>query len=103
MREAVAGAGPDHAAGYELRLRAVPLSDNDYEDYYEGYSNSTLWPLYHDAVETPAFPSVVVDELARGDAAQPRPQTRGSPLELVEVAKGSLEGGGGDVLDLGAH
>jgi trehalose 6-phosphate synthase len=38
-----------------LRLRAVPLSDSDYEDFYEGYSNSTLWPLYHDAVETPAF------------------------------------------------
>jgi trehalose 6-phosphate synthase len=38
-----------------LRLHAVALSVNDYEDYYEGYSNSTLWPLYHDAVETPAF------------------------------------------------
>ncbi len=38
-----------------IRLRAVPLSTDDFEDYYEGYSNSTLWPLYHDAVETPAF------------------------------------------------
>jgi trehalose 6-phosphate synthase len=38
-----------------IRMRAVPLSDDDYTDYYEGYSNSTLWPLYHDAVETPAF------------------------------------------------
>ncbi len=38
-----------------IRMRAVPLSDADYEDYYEGYANSTLWPLYHDAVETPAF------------------------------------------------
>jgi trehalose 6-phosphate synthase len=38
-----------------LRLRAVPVSGQDYEEYYEGYSNSTLWPLYHDAVETPAF------------------------------------------------
>ena len=38
-----------------LRLHAVALSESDYEDYYEGYSNSTLWPLYHDAVETPAF------------------------------------------------
>ena len=38
-----------------IRMRSVPLSDDDYEDYYEGYSNSTLWPLYHDAVETPAF------------------------------------------------
>jgi trehalose 6-phosphate synthase len=38
-----------------IRMRAVPLSDSDYENYYEGYANSTLWPLYHDAVETPAF------------------------------------------------
>jgi trehalose 6-phosphate synthase len=38
-----------------IRMRAVPLSESDYENYYEGYANSTLWPLYHDAVETPAF------------------------------------------------
>jgi len=38
-----------------IRMRSVPLSDGDYEQYYEGYANSTLWPLYHDAVETPAF------------------------------------------------
>jgi trehalose 6-phosphate synthase len=38
-----------------IRMRALPLSGRDYEEYYEGYSNSTLWPLYHDAVETPEF------------------------------------------------
>ena len=38
-----------------IRMRSVPLSDDDYRSYYEGYANSTLWPLYHDAVETPAF------------------------------------------------
>ncbi|HEX6872507.1 MAG TPA: trehalose-6-phosphate synthase, partial [Micromonosporaceae bacterium] len=38
-----------------IRMRAVPLSERDYIDYYEGYANSTLWPLYHDAVEPPAF------------------------------------------------
>jgi trehalose 6-phosphate synthase len=38
-----------------IRMRSVPLSSSEYEDYYEGYSNGTLWPLYHDAVETPAF------------------------------------------------
>jgi trehalose 6-phosphate synthase len=38
-----------------IRMRSVPLSGDDYEQYYEGYSNSTLWPIYHDAVETPAF------------------------------------------------
>lgn len=38
-----------------IRMHAVPISTSDYENYYEGYANSTLWPLYHDAVETPAF------------------------------------------------
>jgi len=38
-----------------VRLRAVPLSDVDFEEYYEGFANSTLWPLYHDAVEQPVY------------------------------------------------
>jgi trehalose 6-phosphate synthase len=38
-----------------IRMRSVVLSDDDYQSYYEGYANSTLWPLYHDAVESPAF------------------------------------------------
>jgi trehalose 6-phosphate synthase len=38
-----------------IRMRSVSLSESDYGNYYEGYSNSTLWPLYHDAVEAPAF------------------------------------------------
>ncbi len=38
-----------------IRLHTVPMSEADYRQYYEGYANSTLWPLYHDAVETPAF------------------------------------------------
>jgi len=38
-----------------LRLRTVPLSDDDLRGYYEGFANSTLWPLYHDAVEQPEF------------------------------------------------
>jgi trehalose 6-phosphate synthase len=38
-----------------LRIRPVPLSDEDLRGYYEGFANSTLWPLYHDAVEQPVF------------------------------------------------
>jgi len=38
-----------------VRLRAVPLSEADFEEYYEGFANSTLWPLYHDAVEQPVY------------------------------------------------
>ena len=33
----------------------VRLSDDEVRDYYEGFSNSTLWPLYHDACQQPHF------------------------------------------------
>ncbi|MBE1466020.1 alpha,alpha-trehalose-phosphate synthase (UDP-forming) [Kibdelosporangium phytohabitans] len=38
-----------------LRLVPVTLSATDVSDYYEGFSNATLWPLYHDVVEAPVF------------------------------------------------
>ena len=38
-----------------LRLHPVSLSAEDLELYYEGQSNATIWPLYHDAVEPPMF------------------------------------------------
>lgn len=39
----------------DLRLHPVGLSSDDVERYYEGFSNGSLWPLYHDAVETPVY------------------------------------------------
>ena len=38
-----------------IELRAVPLDDAEFEQFYLGFSNATLWPLYHDAVRTPTF------------------------------------------------
>jgi trehalose 6-phosphate synthase len=38
-----------------LRLVPVPLSELDVEQYYEGFSNDTLWPLYHDVIAVPSF------------------------------------------------
>ncbi len=38
-----------------VRLRPVPLTAEDIEKHYEGFANSSLWPLYHDAVEQPVF------------------------------------------------
>ncbi|WP_083937003.1 alpha,alpha-trehalose-phosphate synthase (UDP-forming) [Longispora albida] len=38
-----------------MQLYPVPLSAEEIERYYEGFANSTLWPLYHDAVEPPLF------------------------------------------------
>ncbi len=38
-----------------LSLVPVPLSEQELEYFYEGFSNATLWPLYHDVVAKPAF------------------------------------------------
>ncbi|MFI0795414.1 trehalose-6-phosphate synthase [Micromonospora rubida] len=38
-----------------VRMHTVPLSSEDLRDHYEGFANSTLWPLYHDAVEQPEY------------------------------------------------
>ncbi|MBE1576684.1 trehalose-6-phosphate synthase [Amycolatopsis roodepoortensis] len=38
-----------------LVLHPVSLTSDDVRDYYEGFSNATLWPLYHDVVERPVF------------------------------------------------
>ncbi|HEX5542832.1 MAG TPA: trehalose-6-phosphate synthase [Micromonospora sp.] len=49
------GAAPHPFELEGIRLHPVPLSADELERYYEGQSNATIWPLYHDAVETPAF------------------------------------------------
>ena len=38
-----------------LSLVPVPLTTDEVRDYYEGFSNATLWPLYHDVIAPPAF------------------------------------------------
>ncbi len=38
-----------------IRLVPVPLSADDIEQYYEGFSNDTLWPLYHDVIASPRY------------------------------------------------
>lgn len=38
-----------------IRNHPVPLTREDLRDYYEGFSNSTVWPLYHDAIRAPVF------------------------------------------------
>jgi trehalose 6-phosphate synthase len=39
----------------DMTLHPVPLSAVEVADYYEGFSNATLWPLYHDVVAPPVF------------------------------------------------
>lgn len=38
-----------------LQLHPVRLSAQEVEEYYEGFSNGTLWPLYHDVIAPPAY------------------------------------------------
>ncbi|PZQ89777.1 MAG: alpha,alpha-trehalose-phosphate synthase (UDP-forming) [Leifsonia xyli] len=38
-----------------IRIVPVPLSASDLELYYEGFSNDTLWPLYHDVIAQPSY------------------------------------------------
>ncbi|MBF6349647.1 trehalose-6-phosphate synthase [Nocardia flavorosea] len=38
-----------------LELHPVPLSAQEVADYYEGFSNATLWPLYHDVIVRPVY------------------------------------------------
>jgi len=38
-----------------LALVPLPMTAEDIEGHYEGFSNGTLWPLYHDLVAKPEF------------------------------------------------
>ncbi|NYH81216.1 trehalose 6-phosphate synthase [Actinopolymorpha cephalotaxi] len=38
-----------------MHLVPVPLSAKEVEEYYEGFSNATLWPLYHDVIAPPVY------------------------------------------------
>ena len=38
-----------------IRLKSVDISAEEYENFYLGFSNATLWPLYHDAIRAPTF------------------------------------------------
>ncbi len=38
-----------------LYLVPIGLSASEIEEFYEGFSNATLWPLYHDVVAKPEF------------------------------------------------
>ena len=46
---------PERFTAGDIAMVAVPLTDQEVGDYYEGYSNGTLWPLYHDVVAPPEF------------------------------------------------
>ena len=52
------GDSGDHLEPFEdegLTLVPVTLSKQEVAEFYEGFSNDTLWPLYHDLAAKPSF------------------------------------------------
>ncbi|GAA2531678.1 alpha,alpha-trehalose-phosphate synthase (UDP-forming) [Winogradskya humida] len=47
------GDAPEPFDSDGMHLHPVGLSADDVDRYYEGQSNGTIWPLFHDAVEQP--------------------------------------------------
>lgn len=38
-----------------MHLQPVSLNEEEFASFYEGFSNDTLWPLYHDVISPPAY------------------------------------------------
>ena len=49
------GEAPPPFDAADMHLVAVALSEQEIADYYEGMSNGTLWPLYHDVIAPPRY------------------------------------------------
>lgn len=50
-----AGEAPEPFEENGMYLVPLELSEQEVTDYYEGYSNDTLWPLYHDVIVPATF------------------------------------------------
>ncbi|WP_406832401.1 trehalose-6-phosphate synthase [Pedococcus sp. KACC 23699] len=50
-----AGDAPAPFVQDDMYLRPVPLSEDEIANYYEGFSNDTLWPIYHDVIVSATF------------------------------------------------
>jgi len=46
---------PEPFEEHGMYLRPVPLSEQEVGEYYEGFSNDTLWPIYHDVIVPASF------------------------------------------------
>ncbi len=50
-----AGDVPDRVEGLNVDLHPVPLSNAQVQGFYYGFSNRTIWPLFHDLIRTPVI------------------------------------------------
>jgi trehalose 6-phosphate synthase len=39
----------------DIRIRPIGMSGSEFDGFYAGFSNKTLWPLYHDSIREPHF------------------------------------------------
>ena len=45
-----------HVAEHDgITIVTMPLSEKDYQDYYHGFSNSILWPIFHNRLDLAAI------------------------------------------------
>jgi trehalose 6-phosphate synthase len=51
----VPGDAPEPFKADGIDIRPVALSARDIDGFYEGFSNATLWPLYHDVIVAPEY------------------------------------------------
>ncbi len=49
------GEAPEPFDTNGMHLVSIGLSPAEVRDYYEGFCNATLWPLYHDVIAQPEF------------------------------------------------
>jgi trehalose 6-phosphate synthase len=49
------GHAPEPFAAHDMWLQPIALSAAEVEDHYEGFSNDTLWPIYHDVIVPARF------------------------------------------------
>lgn len=43
-----------------ITIATMPLSETDYRDYYHGFSNSILWPVFHNRLDIAAITSEAI-------------------------------------------
>src|SRR6188472_2957615 len=48
-----------------ITIATVPLSKKDYEDYYLGFSNSVIWPVFHNRLDLAKFSATQVEGYRR--------------------------------------
>jgi trehalose 6-phosphate synthase len=46
-------------------IATMPFSEKDYQDYYHGFSNSILWPIFHNRLDLAAINSAAVNGYRR--------------------------------------